>query len=266
MNKNLKVFIWRRQKAFTQNNRISYKELRNKINWTRKNCRKMYCEAKVKELKQSKPKDWWRKVKRLCGLPIDSAGSKKKNIFSSLEQDIQNLDFQSLSNLVNNSFLEPIQNYSPLPDTVLSALENDTPIVLTEEEVLRYLNHIKPSKSNGPDNIPNWILRRFADLLAAPVTAILNASFDECRVPSVWKLANVCPIPKCNRVLDINRDLRPISLTSSLCKIAEEVVITRNLKPSLLACIDPNQFGFIPGSSTTLALISLIHRWTEAVD
>ena len=134
------------------------------------------------------------------------------------------------------------------------------------EEVLRYLNHIKPSKSIGPDNIPNWILRRFADLLAAPVTAILNASFDECRVPSVWKLANVCPIPKCNRVLDINRDLRPISLTSSLCKIAEEVVITRNLKPSLLACIDPNQFGFIPGSSTTLALISLIHRWTEAVD
>ena len=58
------------------------------------------------------------------------------NIFSSLEQDIQNLDFQSLSNLINNSFLEPIENYSPLPDTVLSRFDNDTRIVLTEGEVL----------------------------------------------------------------------------------------------------------------------------------
>ena len=33
-----------------------------------------------------------------------------------------------------------------------------------------------------------------------------------------------------------------------------------------MKCIDPNQYGFIPGSSTTLALISLIHRWSEAVD
>ena len=32
------------------------------------------------------------------------------------------------------------------------------------------------------------------------------------------------------------------------------------------SCLDPNQYGFIPGSSTTLALISLIHRWTETVD
>ena len=33
-----------------------------------------------------------------------------------------------------------------------------------------------------------------------------------------------------------------------------------------MSCIDPNQYGFIPGSCTTLALISLIHRWTETVD
>ncbi len=33
-----------------------------------------------------------------------------------------------------------------------------------------------------------------------------------------------------------------------------------------MSCIDPNQYGFIPRSCTTLALISLIHRWTETVD
>jgi hypothetical protein len=67
-------------------------------------------------------------------------------------------------------------------------------------------------------------------------------------------------------VLDVNNYLRPISLTWSLCKIAEEIVISYDLKPSVMSCIDPNQYGFIPGSSTTLALLSLIHRWTETVD
>ena len=57
-----------------------------------------------------------------------------------------------------------------------------------------------------------------------------------------------------------------MSLTSSLCTIAGEIVILYDLKPSIISFTDPNQYGFIPGSCTTLALISLIHRWTETVD
>jgi hypothetical protein len=34
----------------------------------------------------------------------------------------------------------------------------------------------------------------------------------------------------------------------------------------LMKCIDPNQYGFISGSNTTLAIISMIHCWSEAVD
>ena len=30
--------------------------------------------------------------------------------------------------------------------------------------------------------------------------------------------------------------------------------------------LDCNQFGFIPGSNTTLALITLIHRWSKTAD
>jgi hypothetical protein len=135
--------------------------------------------------------------------------------------------------------------------------ENDTSIVVSVEKVLSHLQRIGSGKSSGPDNLPN--------LLAEPVTVILNASFREERLPAVWKLANVCPIPKNKIVLDVNKDLRPISLTSSLCKIAEEIGISYDLKSSIMSCIDPNQYGFIPGSCTTLPLTSLIHRWTETV-
>jgi len=30
--------------------------------------------------------------------------------------------------------------------------------------------------------------------------------------------------------------------------------------------MDPNQFGFIPDSSTTFVLISMLHHWFEATD
>ena len=39
---------------------------------------------------------------------------------------------------------------------------------------------------------------------------------------------------KNHQVLDVNKDRRPISLTSTLCKIAEEVIISSHLKPLLL--------------------------------
>lgn len=102
--------------------------------------------------------------------------------------------------------------------------------------------------------------------LAAPIADILNTSFSECKVPCVWKLADVPPLPKAPIICDYNKDLRPISLTSTLSKAAESFVIEKSLKPNVLASIDPGQYGFIPGSSTTSALISMFHHWLGATD
>ena len=110
----------------------------------------------------------------------------------------------------------------------------------------------------------NWVLREFADILAAPVADILNSSFSKCKVPRAWKIADVPPLPKAPTVNDINKDLRPISLTSTLSKVAESFVIDEDLKPVLLSTVDPSQFGFIPGSCTTFALISMFHHWLRA--
>jgi hypothetical protein len=82
-----------------------------------------------------------------------------------------------------------MHNYPPLDDNVAAMSENDTPIVVSDEELLS--QRIRPGKSSGPDNLPNWVLKTFADLLVAPVTVILNASFREEQLPAVWKLANV---------------------------------------------------------------------------
>ena len=80
-------------------------------------------------------------------------------------------------------------------------------------------------------------------------------------MPACWKLTNICPIPKVKQVIDVNKDLRPISLTSTLSKIAEDAVIKYDLKRAIMDHLDFNQYGVIPGSNITLALITLIHRW-----
>ena len=38
------------------------------------------------------------------------------------------------------------------------------------------------------------------------------------------------------------------------------------MKPAVLKRLHPVQFGFIPGSSTTHALIGMFHNWTRALD
>ena len=110
------------------------------------------------------------------------------------------------------------------------------------------------------------VYKEFAEILACPISNLINCSFSHQSLPSLWKLANVIPVPKEKVVLDINTHLRPISLTCCLAKMAEEFVIEKFVGPAILKYIDPNQFGGIPRSSSTIALISMLHNWAGATD
>ena len=93
-------------------------------------------------------------------------------------------------------------------------------------------------------------------MLTSPVCKILNSSYLENCLPSAWKLADVTPIPKQKPVRTLNNDLRPISLTPIVSKLAEELVVEQFIKPAIRKVVDPNQYGTVPKSSTTHALIS----------
>ena len=63
----LKSQIRKRQLALQQGNDILFKYYRNLVNRNRKKCRGNYYENKISHLKNSKPKNWWREVKQICG-------------------------------------------------------------------------------------------------------------------------------------------------------------------------------------------------------
>ena len=65
---------------------------------------------------------------------------------------------------------------------------------------------------------------------------------------------------------DVNKHLRPISLTLVLSKLAEDFVVDLYVKPAMLAKVDPRQFGTVPGSNTSEAMASIIHTWNSATD
>ena len=126
---------------------------------------------------------------------------------------------------------------------------------------------LNPRKACGPDEVPNWLLKEYAEFLANPVCNILNSSFEEQALPASWKYANITPLSKTKPVSIIAKHIRPrISLTSALSKLAEDFIVKNYVGPAVLEIIDPNQFGAIPKSSTTQALISMMHAWTSATD
>ena len=82
-------------------------------------------------------------------------------------------------------------------------------------------------------------------------------------VPPAWKQADVLPLPKTAQVTSLSKDLRPISLTPVLSKVLESFVVAW-MKESVTHC--ESQFGAIKGSSTTLALIKLIHQVLQGLE
>jgi hypothetical protein len=87
----------------------------------------------------------------------------------------------------------------------------------------------------------------------------LNTSYQEEKLPIVWKRVNITPIPKEKPVREINKHLRPVLLTSAVSKLAEDFIVEKYVAPAILSIADPAQFGGIPRSSASHALISMVH-------
>ena len=121
-------------------------------------------------------------------------------------------------------------------------------------------------KSSSPDGLPNWVVKEYAEFLAQPATDILNSSYKEQKLPSIWKHADITPFPKVKQVSDPKKELRPISLPPALSEIAKDFVVFIYIKPALETMADPNQCDNISASSTVLALISMVHNWLQAAD
>ena len=82
---------------------------------------------KVKGLRDTKPRDWWREVKQLCG----TAKATGRDLRTTLHPNLV-FDDNVLSEKINEAFISVMQRYSPLSENVLVASGDDEPLSLTE--------------------------------------------------------------------------------------------------------------------------------------
>lgn len=137
----------------------------------------------------------------------------------------------------------------------------------TNEEIRNILRKA-PSKSCELDPIPTSLLKNCSDAVVPLTTCIINASFDESVVPSIFKQALVRPLLKKQGLdTDILKNYRPVSNLPFLSKVLEKVVAKRldvHLETNSLC--DTLQSAYRSNHSTETALTRVHHDITSALD
>ena len=255
--------VSQRQYALKTGNIGQFRQLRNKINRLTKKLEKSFYNRKVEHLRTSSRHDWWKHMKELLGLKSNSTQPLQTLAMSTSEGNMDrfvqqvNDFFQSVSGHLeplspDNHFL---QSDCPLPDNLCVSIE----------DMEKRLLSLNTRKASGPDGLPVWIFRDFAHLLAGPLASIANATLRDGHIPEQWKLSDTVPLPKTKPLNSIENDLRPISITSVAAKAVEYFPV-KFMYEDITNSLDHNQFGGIRGSSTDMALLSIVNEISKSTD
>ena len=256
--------VSKRQRAFKRNDMMLFRLYRNQVNCEAKRLRRTHYEQRLNNICANSGQ-WWSDVREI---------TVRTNTGRSL-QGLANLvcdgSMDALADSINSCLQSVTRDFTPIMSDDNFTIGHDTPdhvpdrFIIHLQEVERKLSRINTSKAMGPDHIPSWIWKDCAQLLAPPVCAVFNSSLREGFVPTMWKSAYICPIPKVNPPTQLEKHIRPISLTPVLTKVME-LFTCKWIMECVSEDIDLHQYGSVKGSITVHALVELVHLWLQALD
>ena len=94
-------------------------------------------------------------------------------------------------------------------------------------ELMSAIRQSKKNTSPGEDRIPFEFLKEMPKGSQHVVLKLYNKIWDTGNVPTQWKHAIVLPILKAGKDPHAPSSYRPISLTSTLCKVMEKLIANR---------------------------------------
>jgi len=164
------------------------------------------------------------------------------------------------------NYFESVYLSQPLPPFQSSRnpckVLND--VTFSVNDIYLKLRMLEPKFSFTPDNIPPYIFKYLADVLATPLHLIFTRSFEDGEVPWLFKTSILTPVfKKGNRNLAEN--YRPIAQSVVPCLIMERLIvdaINQHLEDNDL--LDPHQHGFTRGRSTATQLLDVLQSWVLA--
>ena len=175
-----------------------------------------------------------------CGKTDSNSVNHIVSLFTDCQTATESINCDFISTFVKNN------NFPILP-------VNGSMNAICDQQIVNKLLHgLKTNKACGNDDILPILLKHSAEVLCRPLCSLIHLSFTKGVVPSAWKVADICPVPK---TYPVQKDkLRPISLLPVMSKICERVILEKYREP-LLHSYDNCQFAYRPRSSTVCALI-----------
>ena len=245
-----------------------YRRYKNKLSHILKVAEKMYYKEKLEGNKNNLV-NMWKVLKTIV--------NKKKCYGNQSEFKIEDKvinDPKEIVNRMNNFFVQigaSIQDNIPASNTdpvslMRGCYDNSLFFVPTnEQEVTNVILQLKGT-SSGYDNINCSILKYILPAIVKPLSHLINVSLQTGQVPQEVKIAKVVPLFKNGDEMDIS-NYRPVSVLPIFSKVFEKIVYARlNDFLSRHNVLNPNQFGFRKGHSTSMAVSTFVENIYEALD
>lgn len=246
--KQVKGVLNEKRQALCTGDRIRVKEVQKRLKEEISNAKKLYKDKVENLFRSNHSKDAWKGLKLLSGY-------RTKNV------SVSNENIEDYVNELNTFYARfDVHDFKDECDNILLSLNvnEDSPIVISHEDVVKSLKHVKINKARGPDNICARILKSCAEQIAIPLRVLFQASVDKCTVPSLWKVSEIIPVPKL-KFPKVNNDFRPVALTSIIMKCFEHI-IKNHLCKQIDMFRDPLQFAYCQSRSVQDAGLTLLHE------
>jgi hypothetical protein len=265
MNKDIRSLLTKRNRLRKKFNRTkctialqNFRTVRNRVKQLIRSAKMKYFYSRFEAGKDSR--SLWATVR---SLNIKSAPQLIDPVVNVNEL---NAHYASVSTVRNAQLInDTIQDYESRPQHELKTGDKFHFKYVLPGDILEAINSIK-SKATGVDNIPVTFLKLCIPALLPVLDHIFNFSLQNGIFPSMWKLANILPIPKCKNPKE-SKDYRPVSILCVLGKILEKLVhkqVSEFLSENNLYA--ENQSGFRKGYSTKTALLKVIDDVRAAID
>ena len=241
------------KKSGKQDDWNAFRKARKQMKKSLKEARDKHISDYLGEAIEENPKRFWSYIKQL---KKEDPGIADFEVNGSVISD-NNSKAEILNKHFSNVFTQ--EDLSNIPDAGYDRKPNVDRLFISVNGVAKQLSLLKPNKASGPDAIPPWFLKEYADEIAPILTEIYQDSIECGTVPSRWKSANVCGIFKKGKKSDPS-NYRPISLTCIASKVLEHIVHSHVMKHfDYHNVLTDCQHGFRSKRSTELQIILTIH-------
>ena len=220
----------------------------------------LYWKERAKDLITRAKANWAKRAnedtKQLWRVANETRGTKSSDPIATLYNSFPSANdaAEAINNYFSSVFTPHVERHSTTEAT------NTGPwnISISVSDVETQLRNLNPSKAFGNDGIPTILYKSASRILAAPLCHLFNQSIVEKKFPVRWKRSIISPVPKISN--PTITDIRPISLLPVPSKILEKLVFrSADIYQKFMCNFGRAQFGSVPGSSTTTALLKIQH-------